>query len=145
MKIERLIRSLEELAEFGENCLKGRPYPYRLTVDDARDRSHEQNRTMWLWAREVGEQTGYTADEVQAHWKWQFGIPILSRDSEDYREIFSRIPWKEGDREEITRMLKYLPVTSEMSVKQMSEMLDEIWSYHVVFGHILTDPEKAKL
>ena len=145
MKREFKIDTSEELGEFVGLCeqyvLQGKPI--RLSLSVGRDRSAEQNRLMWQWARDVSDQTGYTPEEVQAEWKANYGIPILSRDDENMHEVFGRIPWKEGDRESIMRMLRFLPVTSEMTVKQMTELLELVHEYHTRFGIVLTDPDRV--
>jgi hypothetical protein len=138
--VEILVLDQDHLTDFLKKEIRGRPFPYRVRVIDGRDRSAEQNALMWQWAREVSSVTGYTPEEVQARWKGQFGIPILCEDSDRHRELYGRIPWKEGDRESIFLMLEFLPVTSEMTVMQMSNFLDKVYAYYTKLGHYLTDP-----
>ena len=137
---EVVIRSLDDLvAIFGE--LKVVPFPFLIQVTEKLSRSQQQNNLMWRWAADIASQTGYSADEVQARWKAKFGIPILS-ESEKYRALYERIPWRDGSDEEIIKMLEYLPVTSHMTVKQMTQFLDKVQAFHVLAGHKLTDPEE---
>ena len=121
--------------------LREQPYPVWVEYSRRRLRSKMQNNLMWKWAREIADQTGYTKEEVEARWKGQYGIPILSRDSEEHRCLYARIPWKDGDKEEIYRMLAFLPVTREMTEAQMTEFLNLVQEYHIRMGHYLTDPE----
>jgi hypothetical protein len=137
---EVVIRSLDDLVKiFGE--LKTVPFPFLLQVTEKLSRSHQQNKLMWRWANDIASQTGYSADEVQARWKAKFGIPILS-ESEKYRALYERIPWRDGSNEEIIRMLEYLPVTSHMTVAQMTLLLGRVEAFHTLAGHKLTDPEE---
>jgi hypothetical protein len=141
---EVTIHNQDDLIAFLQEHVKGRKFPYRIRIIDGRDRSAEQNALMWQWAREVSTYTGYTPEEVQARWKGNFGIPLLCEDSEKYRELYGRIPWKEGDTESIYLMLEFLPVTSEMTVAQMTRFLDMVHNYHGQLGHKLTEPEALK-
>jgi hypothetical protein len=137
---EVTLHSLEELGAYWQEHVLPRKFPFRIRIIDGRDRSAEQNALMWKWAREISSYTGYTPEEVQARWKGNFGIPLLCEDSEKYRELYGRIPWKEGSTESIYLMLEFLPVTSEMNVAQMTRFLDMVHSYHSQLGHKLTEP-----
>jgi hypothetical protein len=138
--VKRIVYSLDDLKElFGK--LKEAKTPFLVEVTEKQSRSQQQNSLMWQWAGDVSDQTGYSPAEVQARWKAKFGIPILSED-EKYRALYERIPWREGSHDDIMRMIEYLPVTSEMTTKQMTQFLDRVHEYHVGKQHILTDPEK---
>ncbi len=138
--MEKLIRSWDELRTFIREVKYD--FPWFVRVLDGRNRSKQQNSLMWTWAYEIQEQTGYTKEEVQAKWKADFGIPMLSDESEDMRNIYGRIPWEEGDPEEIMKMLEWMPCTRHMTQGQMTRFLDRIFEYHTTkCGHILTIPE----
>ncbi len=54
-----------------------------------RDRTLDQNRLQFLWAREASEQRGdVTADEVRCEWKLLHGVPIMREDSPEFRDIY---------------------------------------------------------
>lgn len=121
--------------------LKTLALPFTVEWSLGRDRSLDQNRLQFLWAREAAEQRGdVTADEVRHEWKLYHGIPILCEESEEYRE-FCRLTLKQLSGEQRLKAMKFTPVTSEMKVKQMVRYLDAIERECAERGITLTDPE----
>jgi hypothetical protein len=114
-----------------------------LTVDwvQGADRTGQQNRLMWKWAQEASEQRGdVTPDEVQREWKLNHGIPILCEDSEDYRR-FCTATLKHLTYQGRVAAMRYVPVTSEMKVKQMVRFMDTVERECVENGIQLTQPD----
>jgi hypothetical protein len=113
-----------------------------LTVDWAQgaDRTAQQNKLMWKWAQETGDQVGETADEVQRRWKLDHGIQILCVDREDYRS-FCRLTLGRLSREQRLKAMEFTPVTSEMNVRQMVRFMDTVERECAEYGIQLTQPE----
>lgn len=113
-----------------------------LTVEytEGVDRTAQQNKLMWKWAQEAGDQLGETADEVQRRWKLDHGLPILCVDSEDYRQ-FCRLTLGPLRREQRLKAMEFTPVTSEMNVRQMVRFMDTVERECVEAGVQLTQPE----
>lgn len=113
-----------------------------LTVDytEGVDRTAQQNKLMWKWAQEAGDQLGETGDEVQRRWKLDHGLPILCVDSEDYRQ-FCRMTLAHLGREQRLKAMEFTPVTSEMNVRQMVRFMDTVERECVGEGIVLTQPE----
>lgn len=114
-----------------------------LTVEwtQGRDRSLEQNRLQFLWAREAAEQRGdVTPDEVRCEWKLHHGVPILREQSADFREIYDAaikpLPYPQK-----LLAMRFIPVTSEMKVPQMIQYLDTIERECLEQGLRLTNPD----
>jgi len=106
-----------------------------------RDRSKSQNALQWLWANEVAEQLGdRTASEVQERWKLEIGVPILRRDSADFRDVYDQhikpLPY-----EAKIKAMRLIDVTSIMKVRQMIEFLDTVQRECLTNGLELTDPD----
>jgi hypothetical protein len=114
----------------------------RLTVEwvEGIDRTAQQNKLMWKWASEAGDQIGETPDEVQRRWKLDHGIPILCVDSEEYRS-FCRLTLGRLGREERLKAMEFTPVTSEMNVRQMVRFMDTVERECAEQGIELTQPE----
>jgi hypothetical protein len=114
----------------------------RLTVEwtEGVDRTAQQNKLMWKWATEAGEQLGETSDEIQRRWKLDHGLPILCEDSQEYRD-FCRLTLKRLNYEERKRAMKFTPVTSEMNVRQMVRFMDAVERECLQEGIVLTVPE----
>jgi hypothetical protein len=138
----RLIRTADDLDALFTllGNLLGKKKP--LTVDwvEGADRTAQQNKLMWRWASETGDQLGETADEVQRRWKLDHGLPILCVDSEDYRQ-FCRLTLGRLTREQRLKAMEFTPVTSEMNVKQMVRFMDTVERECVVAGVELTQPD----
>ena len=136
----RLIRTAEDLDALFI-LLGNKKLP--LTVDwvDGPDRTSQQNRLMWKWAQESAEQRGdMSADEIQREWKLNHGIPILCEDSEEYRG-FCTLTLKRLTYEQRLQAMRYTPVTSEMTVKQMVRFMDSVERECLENGIVLTQPE----
>lgn len=139
---ERIINNPEEL-DFWIKFLLSRKLPITVSSVDGRDRTMEQNKLQFLWAREAAEQRGdMTADEVRCEWKLVFGVPILREQSPEYRDVYDAtikpLPY---DRK--LKAMRFFPVSSEMKVKQMTAYLDAIQRECAENGIKLTDPDPA--
>ena len=136
----RIINSQDDLDAFillACNLAK----PFTVEWQLGRDRSLDQNRLQFLWAREAAEQRGdMTADEVRCEWKLIHGVPILREESAEFREIYDAaikpLPY---DRK--LKAMQFIPVTSEMKVPQMVRYLDTIQRECAQQGVRLTDPD----
>ena len=114
-----------------------------ITVEwvQGRDRTPDQNRLMWLWATEAAAQRGdMTADEIQQEWKLVHGVPILREDSADFRAVYDEAI-KPLTYERKLKAMRFIPVTSEMKVRQMVRFLDTIQRECGEQGIVLTDPD----
>jgi hypothetical protein len=136
----RTINSPEELAEL-VTLLGKLKLPITVEWVQGRDRSRDQNALQWLWASEAAHQMGdRTPDEVQREWKLRHGVPILREDSAEFRAVYDRairpLPY-----ELKVEAMRFLPVTSEMKVKQMVRYLDTIERECAEQGIRLTDPD----
>ena len=114
-----------------------------ITVEwvQGRDRTPDQNRLQFLWAKEAAEQRGdMTADAVRCEWKLIYGVPILREDSPDFRAVYDEairpLPY-----EMKLKAMRFIPVSSEMKVKQMVRYLDTIQRECAEQGIKLTDPD----
>lgn len=114
-----------------------------VTVEwvQGRDRSSSQNKLMWLWATEAAAQLGdRLPDEIQRTWKLRFGVPILREDSAEFRAFYDKalkhLPYTLK-----VEAMQFVPVTSEMKVRQMVRFLDTVQRECLENGLHLTDPD----
>lgn len=106
-----------------------------------RDRTLEQNRLQFLWAREASDQRGdMTADEIRCEWKLLYGVPILREESAGFREIYD-VAIKPLPYELKLKAMRVIAVTSEMTVRQMVRYLDTVQRECAEQGIKLTDPD----
>jgi hypothetical protein len=113
----------------------------------SKDRSSNQNRLQYKWFLEAQQQGDMKAFEVRAYCKLHLGVPILRRDSEDYREKYDRLIKPMGYEQKLELMVEpfEFPVTSAMNVKQHAEYLDAVCVHLTGKGIKLTDPSEYGL
>jgi Fe-S cluster assembly scaffold protein SufB len=106
-----------------------------------RDRTREQNRLQFLWAREAAEQRGdRTPEEQRNEWKLRFGVPIMREDSPEFRETYDTLI-KPLTYEQKLKAMDLISVTSLMKVRQMVRYLDAIERECAEEGVKLTQPD----
>lgn len=140
----RIIANEMDLASF-TRFLGNLKLPVTVEWVQGRDRTRDQNALQWLWATEAAQQLGdRTADEMQRDWKLRHGVPILREDSAEFRAIYDTairpLPY-----EQKLEAMRFIPVSSEMKVRQMVRYLDAIERECAENGIRLTapDPELA--
>ncbi len=135
----RIIESEADLIDLGR--LLGRlKLPVTVEWRQGRDRSLEQNRLAFLWAREAAEQRGdVTPDEVRLDWKLRHGVPIMREESPDFRAVYDKTI-RPASYEDKVRLMAFIPVSSLMTVPQMSRYLDTIQRECLEQGLRLTEP-----
>lgn len=102
-------------------------------------RSLNQNRLYWLWVSEIGKATGHTKDDLHERFKKHYALPILLRDDPDLQPFIDRVQGLGTDAyDEFVR--RYIS-TTDLSVKQFTEMLNEIEVDARTRGIDLTRPE----
>lgn len=122
--------------------LDARAYPYTIQITKGLPRSDEQNRTFFMWVKEISEQTHVRIGRVRAELKLRYGIPILRSDNEKFRETYDKFVKHQeyDDKVEFIERTDF-PVTRLMTTKQFARMLDDIYEAHTSNGIALTDPE----
>jgi len=139
----RIISSAAEL-EALTTLLGTLKRPFTVEWRQGRDRSLDQNQTMWLWATETARQRGdVTTDEVQQEWKLIYGVPILREEEAKFREVYDEALKGQPYPVKIKAM-RFLPITSIMSVKQMTKFLDTVQRECAEQGVRLTDPDPMR-
>ncbi|MCE8034596.1 hypothetical protein EKK97_13925 [Billgrantia tianxiuensis] len=105
-------------------------------------RSQEQNKLQRKWCKEAAAQGDMTAEEYRGYCKLHFGVPILRRDSEAFREVYDRLIRPRDYAEKLELMMEPLDfqVTRLMTTAQKGEYLDAMWTHFTGLGFRLTDP-----
>lgn len=117
-------------------------HPYSIKIEPFKlDRRAAQNRLSHMWYLEVSKQgKEYTPEQVKSIAKLRWGVPILLAENEDFAAYWAKVSPVFPTYEERWEMLMpRTPVTSEMTVKQMSQFLGD---FQRVMGskYKLTDP-----
>lgn len=103
-------------------------------------RSLAQNRLSFLWYGEIGAYMGIVADEARCRCKLKFGVPIMVAEDEFFARTWQQLVEKHG-RTFLLDLMELVPVTSLMTVAQMSQYLTDIDFYFGSQGLDLTHPE----
>ena len=139
----RIIRTEADLEEW-ISLLRARSRPMTVQAKAGADRSLDQNSTMWMWAGEYAGQLGdVTAKEVQHRWKLEIGVPILRSEEPTFCAWYDA-KIKGWTYTEKLEAMEWIPVTSLMTVPQMTALMDAIQKEAAEQGIRLTDPEERK-
>lgn len=105
-------------------------------------RSLDQNRLAFQWCKDAANQGDMTADEYRGYCKYHFGLAILCRDSEDYKEACRKVLGSLSYEQCIALMMEphNYAVTRGMTKKQLTEYLDRMYQHFTGLGFRLTDP-----
>lgn len=133
----------KQLVRFIEN----REMPFTVTITDGKSRTNDQNRLQMQWCNDVSVQTGDKFEDVRAQFKLLFGVPILRKDNEAFRDQYDKTvkPLPYETKIDLMKEPIDFPVTRLMTVRQLTAYLDEIWQFYTAKGIILTDPEELRL
>lgn len=117
--------------------------PLTVQHKQGADRSLDQNHLQFLWANEFAAAMGdRTGEEVRHDWKLRHGVPILRAEDDAFRATYDAnlkgLPFAAK-----LALMAYIPVTSLMTVKQMTAYLDAVQREAASQGVRLTDPEAA--
>lgn len=123
--------------------LRALKLPLTVQHKQGADRSLDQNHLQFKWANEFAQAMGdRTGEEVRLDWKLRHGVPILRAEDEGFRATYDAnlkgLPFAAK-----LALMAYIPVTSLMTVKQMSAYLDTVQREALQHGVRLTEPEAA--
>lgn len=138
--MHRILNTAEDLDAFTA-LLGSLKLPVTVEWTLGRDRSLDQNRLQFLWAREAADQLGdRTADEVRCDWKLRHGVPIMREASPEFRDIYDRLI-KPLSYPQKAKAMQLIEVTSLMKVPQMIRYLDAVQRECAENGIVLTEPD----
>ena len=89
------------------------------------DRSLAQNRLAFQWYSDRSKHYGTDQEYEQSYCKLMHGAPILARDDAGYAEFYRRAISRLDYINHLNAM-RFIPCTRLMTVKQMTEYLNEI-------------------
>jgi hypothetical protein len=135
----RIIKTDAQFQALGR-LLAGMKRPFTVSWKAGEDRSLDQNALQWKWAGEAASQLGdRLADELQREWKLTIGVPILRAEDDDFRAFYDKA-LKPLSYEQKRAAMRYVPVTSIMTVPQMSAFMDAVFRQCQEQGIALTVP-----
>jgi hypothetical protein len=117
-------------------------YPISVQIQKkGKRRTNTQNNTANKWYRDCEKQGDMKAWEYRAYCKLHFGIPILRRDSEKFKEVYDSRVKPYSYEQKLSFMVEPFDfeVTSLMNIKQHSEFLDMVERHLREQGFELTE------
>lgn len=103
---------------------------HKITIKDFTEtRSELQNNLSFAWYAELAKNLKEeTAEGYRCFSKLHFGVSIMRHEDEEFRKVYD-LAIKPRTYEEKIEIMKYWPVTSLMSTKQLSEYLQTMKDY----------------
>ena len=119
-----------------------RELPFTVSIKKGSDRSLQQNNLMWEWNGQISAQLGdMTPQEIHEQNKLTIGVPILRAENPEFRDFYDAVV-KGRTYEEKLRAMRWIDVTSIMTVKQMTAFLDTVLRTYSEQGVRLPIPEE---
>jgi len=101
-----------------------------IRVEEMSIRSLDQNEMKEMQVKYVASQlNGNDEHSTRLELKYRCGIPILCRDDEKFLG-FCKMALSPLSYEERVKAMEFVPVTSEMGVKQMSEYIEKVFDMY---------------
>jgi len=118
--------------------------PQQVTVCELKRTTDQNSLTHKYYAEIAASREDMTINQVRAECKLIFGVPILRASNEKFRETYDRVlkPLPYEVKVEFIERTE-LPVTSLMSVKEMSQYIDVLLKHFRARGVYLTLPEEG--
>lgn len=121
-------------------------YPCTVSIRPGVGRSTPQNRLAQQWAADVSAQMGdRTPEEARGYFKLHHGVPIRREDPAFMSVYDARIKPMPYEAKLALMMVPIdLPVTRDMTVKELTRYLDSIQREFSAMGVRLTDPDELR-
>ena len=140
MKTHRVVTA--DQAQRLADMIVGLPLPFTVTVTEGEIRTNPQNDLLWKWNEEIARHRGdMTAMEVHRENKLLIGCPICMR-NDAFKAFVGKL--SHLTYEEKLEAMDFVPVTSRMTVKEMSEYMDAVHAKFTAKGVRMTDPQMMR-
>lgn len=118
---------------------------FTMRLKFGRIRSVDQNRLAHAWYNQVANELREDdARGVKRFCKLHFGVPILRAEDDEFRDAYNRTMLKTLTYEQKIIAMDMLPVTSQMTTKQISKYLEDVQAHYRKHGVMLEFPEEGK-
>lgn len=139
----KVVRTDADFDDLGK-LLSGYKRPFTARWEQGTGRSLNQNDLQFKWAIETSLQLGdRSADEVRRDWKLRHGVPILRGEDDQFREFYDT-SLKRLTFDQKLKAMHYVPVTSTMTVAQMTAYLNTVQQECLEQGIRLTNPDRKE-
>lgn len=115
----------------------------RISIRTGKDRSLDQNAISHAWYEQISRELGEDSPEgVKCECKLRFGVPILRAADADFREMYDAAIKGHLSYEQKLKAMRFIPVTSLMTIKQSSQYLEDVQRHYAQRGIILEFPDE---
>lgn len=120
--------------------------PFVIETTTGKGTSIKQNKLQHKWFAEISDELGESPEYWRAYCKLHYGVPIRRETSEKFRKAYDEdikpLPYEL--KLKLMMVPHDMPITRDMTTKQMKRYLDEVQKHFLQRGVPLTDPESAK-
>ena len=114
---------------------------YVIVIKEGEDnRSNKQNRLLYLWIKEIDDQTKEGKQYIRNYLKFTFGCEIVAMDDEVFSEFYTKLV-STYTYEQCVESMEFVEVSSRMKVKQFASYLSDIENYAASRDLHLTHPD----
>ena len=108
----------------------------RVSIKTGKDRSLDQNALSHFWYEQIAREVGGSAEQVKRECKLLYGVPIMRASDAEFSDwCVAALDWL--GYEQRVEAMKWVDVTSLMSVEQMADYLTTMQADHAQAGIIL--------
>jgi hypothetical protein len=123
--------------------LESQEVPLTVSAVKGAKRSNPQNATLHKWFSQIADEYGDTTAAIKAECKLRFGLPIMEAERPEWvaewQPLYSPLPYRAQ-----IKLFECIPMTSKMTVKQMSAFMEAVQKEYRAQGIDLIDPEARK-
>ena len=138
----RILRTDQDRAAW-IRFLDAQPLPITVSAVKGAKRSNPQNATLHKWFGQIADEYAQTAAEVKAECKLVYGLPIMEAERPEWvaewQPLYGPLPYAAR-----RKLFECIPMTSKMTVRQMSSFMDAIQREYRAQGIALLDPDARK-
>ena len=110
----------------------------RVSLRTGKDRSSDHNAVSHCWYAQIANELREdTAAGVKRYCKLHHAVPILRAEDDDFRGFYDLAVKHNLSYEQKLKAMDFIPMTSVMSVKQMSQYMDAVQADFLKRGVLL--------
>ena len=139
----RILRTDQDRAGW-VRFLEAQDLPLTVSAVKGAKRSSPQNATLHKWFGQIADEYGDSTAAIKAECKLRFGLPIMEAERPEWVAEWQPLYGPLHYRMRV-KLFECIPMTSLMTVKQMSAFMDAIQREYRAQGIALIDPEARRL
>ena len=139
----RILRTDQDRAAW-VRFLDAQDLPLTVSAVKGAKRSIPQNATLHKWFSQIADEYGDSTAAIKAECKLRFGLPIMEAERPEWvaqwQPLYSPLHYPMR-----IKLFECIPMTSLMTVKKMSALMEAIQREYRAQGIALIDPDARRL